>query len=367
MPIDYSIKKHCVKMADSGKTSREIYDEYYHSLFPNTTLEGFKRTLRKWKNLKFADQDILNSGTFGGFTAHGATVQVDGKGNLTQAWIKQNTEKEDQFERLIEKAEKGFTPTVIKPIVIKPQKRMLEIPLFDMHFGISDLDYYRPTLERLFNIIYSHEWEEINIIVGQDLLHNDDFRGRTSKGTPIEQIDMSKAWNDAYSFYYSLIHTILEEHKAQRVNSMYSVGNHDESMSWAFSKCLQSAFPQVNFENSIEPRKVLTWEKCAIGFGHAEYSRNDQDIFDDFMIDFMKEFANAEVKEVHLGHEHVEKSTPKKSIPKKESYDFGIMIRRLPTANRTDNWSNKNGYTGAHKRFQVFEYESSWLSDIHYV
>lgn len=361
--VDIEIKKRCVELCKT-KTAREIYDEYYSELFPETTLEGFKRTLRKWKHLPFADEAMLSAGTFEGFTAHNATVQVDGKGNVTQLWVKQSI-GENQIEQLIEQAEKGFKPLIVEPVTLKPQKRMLEIPLFDMHFGVSDMEYYRPTLERIFNIIYAKQWEEINIIIGQDLLHNDDFRGRTSKGTPIEQVDMVKAWGDAYSFYYNIITAALKQ--AKTVRSMYSVGNHDESMSWAFVKCLEAAFPQVKFEVSLLPRKVMTWENIAVGFGHCEYTRNDQDVFDDFMIDFMKEFAYSEVREIHLGHEHVEKATPKKSVPKKESYDFGIMIRRLPTANRTDNWSKKNGYIGAHKRFQLFEYCPSWLDNIHYV
>ena len=126
--VDIEIKKRCVELCET-KTAREIYDEYYSGLFPETTLEGFKRTLRKWKHLKFADDTMLSAGTFEGFTANNATVQVDGKGNITQLWVKQSV-GENQIERLIEQAEKGFKPLIVDPVILKPQRRMLEIPLF---------------------------------------------------------------------------------------------------------------------------------------------------------------------------------------------------------------------------------------------
>src|SRR5699024_2530106 len=79
---------------------------------------------------------------------------------------------------------------------------MLEIPLFDMHFGIADYDYYKPVLLQVIELIKQRTYKEINIIIGQDLFHNDDFRGRTASGREIEYTDITKAWEDARRFYY---------------------------------------------------------------------------------------------------------------------------------------------------------------------
>ena len=47
--------------------------------------------------------------------------------------------------------------------------------------------------------------------------------------------------------------------------------------------------------------------------------------------------------------------------------DEGIVVRRLPTAVPTDEWSSNNGYIGAHKRFQVFEWAEDRLWATYYI
>ena len=50
IPISISIdvKRKCIEMAKDGKTSKEIYIEYY-SLHHDTKYESFKRNLKRWK------------------------------------------------------------------------------------------------------------------------------------------------------------------------------------------------------------------------------------------------------------------------------------------------------------------------------
>ena len=71
---------------------------------------------------------------------------------------------------------------------------MLEIPLFDMHWGIAFLDYYESTLKTILDLIRSHKWKKIVIPFGQDFFHNDSIvKGQTTKGTNIEKVDMIRA------------------------------------------------------------------------------------------------------------------------------------------------------------------------------
>ena len=69
------------------------------------------------------------------------------------------------------------------------------------------------------------------------------------------------------------------------------------------------------------------------------------------------EFASATVREVHAGHLHHEG----------EGDLYGVMVRRLSSGVPTDEWSDNEGYIGAHKRFQVFEYAPGKLRAIYYV
>jgi len=349
IPLDYRLKAKCVN-AVGTMTTREIFDkilvpEYGGSM----TYESFKRQLRAWKRKAYADDGLLSSGTFPQFMPHGATVQVNASGEITQVWVKEHASI-DWY------AIRDIVTECIKPSEIKPSSllgdTMLEIPLFDMHFGIADFNYYADALADIIGIISDKSYNEINILIGQDVLHNNDFRGHTAKGTPIEKVNFQKAWADAWKFFRILIDTALEH--SPKVQLHYSKGNHDECSAWCLYKALEAQYPQCNSDDSLAPRKCIFWRGCFIGFGHCEYARNDNRLFQNFVLDFPEQFAKAKIREIHSGHLH------------RESIDDGMMVRRLPSGVPTDEWSSNNGYTGAHKRFMIFEWAENRLKATYY-
>lgn len=349
--VEYSLKVKCVKAAES-MTAREVFEQVFLPEYGEAyAYESFKRRLREWKRRRMADDDTLCCGTYPNFTAHNATVQVDSKGRITRAWIKQQHDMLDWI-KLREFLSEEVRQSDIAPSSI-PGDRMLEIPLFDMHFGIADYEYYKAELSEIVGIISDRHYDEINILFGQDVLHNNDMRGHTAKGTDIEKVSFTQAWADCWKFFMVLIDAAL--HQSRRVVMRYSKGNHDECSAWCMFKCLEAAYPQVEFDDSLAPRKCISWRGCFIGFGHCEYTPKTSVLFQNFVMDFPAEFAAAKVREIHSGHLH------------RESCDDGIMVRRLPSAVPTDEWSSNNGYVGAHKRFQIFEWAENRLKSIHYV
>lgn len=359
MVIDLEIKKQCVELKNSGKSAQEIYTDYFIKHHTGMTVETFSRALRKWKKKVITDNNILEAANLNNnYTPYASTVQVDGEGNVVQAWIKQST-NEQNLERLIEAAKVQEKVEYIEPIKKDTNTgRMLEIPLFDMHFGINDLNYYFETLTDILNLIELKHWECIQFIVGQDLFHNDDFRGRTTKGTQIQQVDIEQAYKDSRTFYFNLIKKAIE--CSDSVEIHYSQGNHDETVSWFFFQLLKQAFDgQASFDDSREPRKCIHWNNIFIGYGHCDDGRTSpKDIRCQFTIEFPIEFAHSQTREVHLGHLHTEF---------KDGDESGVVIRRLSTKNQTDSWHNKNGYVGNHKRFMLFEYSHDNLMSVHYV
>lgn len=332
-------------------TTREVFDNIFVPEYGNRwSYESFKRQMRNWKNKQFADEKTLTAGTYPNFSPHNATVQVDAKGNIVQAWIKEKQEIDWLHVRDV--LASGIVQSDIQPSTLSGET-MLEIPLFDMHFGIATFDTYKEELSEILGIISDKTYDEINILFGQDVLHNNDMRGHTAKGTPIEKIDFAEAWTGAWKFFRIVIDACLQ-HTA-KVNLRYSKGNHDECSAWCLFKTLEAAYPQCSFDASIAPRKCVFWRGCFIGFGHCEYTSKNSLLFQNFVLDFPKEFADAKVREIHSGHLH------------RESVDDGIMVRRLPSAVPTDSWSSDNGYTGAHKRFQIFEWAENRLKAIYYV
>ena len=256
------------------------------------------------------------------------------------------------IDKLID-AIRSINPITIKlDQSIKAKKRLLEIPIFDSHFPISRYKDYKPTQIKIINLL-SKQWEQVLFVIGQDMLHNDNFKGSTANGTPIEQVNMVKAWTDARRFFEPLLEGAVKH--SIKVKVMYSKGNHDESMSWAFVQMLKARYPQIEFDDEIKERKAHTFGKVFIGITHGDKAKKN--LHNIFPVEFPVEWSRAKTREIHTGHYH-----------KEDSNDiYGMMVRTLATRNKTDQWHKDNGFIGAHKRFMLFEYSEEELESIHYV
>ena len=146
--IDLELKERCVAALQEMST-REVFETVFVPECGNRmSYESFKRSMRKWKHR--ASTDTLNAGTYPQFVAHGATVQVDGSGKITQAWIKQSADIDWNEIRDIIAA--NVPKSDIQP-TRDTGPTMLEIPLFDMHFGVADYHTYDESLADILAIV----------------------------------------------------------------------------------------------------------------------------------------------------------------------------------------------------------------------
>lgn len=357
--ISMDLKKRCLELKKEGLTSRQIYDEYFSQEFERPmSLNSFRRRLLEWETKVFPDSKTLESGTYEGFTAHGATVQVSANGEIVQAWIKQHKDDGFDTDAFLEALHGKVEPYEYQEESEDyPSTTMLEIPLFDMHWGVSYLDYYKPVLDKILSLIKSGGWDKIVIPFGQDFFHNDSIvSGITSKGTNIEKVDMERAVRDGQTFMYAIIDAAIENSHVTEV--LYSPGNHDRSISWMFIQVLKERYGAHVVDDSIEYRKVTTYGKNAIMFTHGDSKQaTAKNLAHIFPIAFPDEFASASTREVHAGHLHREG----------EADIYGVMVRRLSSGGRTDEWANREDYVGSHKRFMLFEWDLSKLKSIHYI
>lgn len=355
--IPLKVKKTCVDMFKQGMDKRVIYDTYFRPLYDNPqSYKSFCESLRRWTKRDFPDEITLAAGTYDGFTAHGATVQVSKDGEIVQAWIKQKAnefEPEDFLQAIREVTE----PYVHIPRHFENADRMLEIPLFDMHWGVAFFDHYQKALDYILDLIHSREWDQIVIPFGQDYFHNDSIiNGLTTSGTNIEKVDMTRAVKDGQRFIYAIIDTALEY--SNQVKVLYTPGNHDRSISWMFMQVLLERYGPMIVDYSMEYRKVITYGKNAIMVTHGDSKQaTPKNLAHIFPISFPEAFANANIREVHAGHLHHES----------EADIYGVMVRRLSSGCITDDWSNRQDFIGAHKRFMMFEWDSEHLRSIHYI
>jgi len=352
--IPVEVKKKCIDMAKTGMTAREIYTDYYSQTY-DTSFDGFRSMLKKWKRKVKADDKILEVGNLDyKFTPYATTVQVNKDGEITQSWIKSRSSDKlfleliDNIKSLPKIESETFECT-------ETESYMLEIPLYDMHWGIADYEYYKETLKEVLSVVSRRNYEEINIIIGQDMFHNDDFRGRTSSGREIEKVDIAKAWNDARNFYYQIIDLSIKQ--SEKVKITYCVGNHDETLSWAFTQMIKAQY-NITVDDELRDRKLITYGTNFIGITHGDKVKGKPiNLRSIYTIEYPVEFAHSKVRELHAGHLHHEK----------EEDVYGVMCRSLCSGNITDDWSYNNGFVGSHKRFTLFEWSLDKLVAIYYV
>ena len=355
--IPIEVKKTCCLMKAEGRTCREIYDTYFKpETDSNASYNSFRSMIYRWSKKQWADTTTLAAGTYEGFVAHDATVQVSNTGEIIQAWIKQKAEEFDTKD-FIKAIRESVEPFVYDSKVYDNTDRMLEIPLFDMHWGVAFMDHYKPVLTDLLHLINSRTWNKIVIPFGQDFFHNDSIiNGQTTKGTVIEKVDMIRAVKEAKSFMYALIDTAI--HRSNEVSVIYSAGNHDRSTSWMFMQVLLERYGPSVVDDTLEYRKVIRYGKNSIMITHGDSKQaTAKNLAHIFPISFPEEFANADVREVHSGHLHHEA----------EADIFGVMVRRLCSGGKVDDWSNKEDFVGTHRRFMVFEWDQKKLASIHYI
>jgi hypothetical protein len=351
--IPYDVKRKCVALANQGKPYKEIYNKHIQP-YGSMSFRSFTRRMAEWKAKVVEDAKTLEAANLAyKFAPHASTVQVNGKGEVIQAWIKQHTE--NRLEELLE-AIKANTPIAqIQPKVIEDAEGMLEIPLFDMHWGIATMEFYRDTLEQILAIVGSKHWDRIVIPVGQDLFHNDSITdGKTTKGTLIEKVDLRQAFYDAETFYFNLIDKALKS--ANEVSVIYSPGNHDKTVGWCFARVLKTRYGDI-VDDSMAERKAIWWNGCFIGITHGD-KKNDSanGLRGNFTMEFPTLFAMAKVREIHTGHLHNETSKD----------EYGVKVRHLSTGNKDDDWTITEGFK-SQKRFMLFEWMPNRLKSIHYV
>src|SRR5699024_8197786 len=202
---------------------------------------------------------------------------------------------------------------------------------------------YQATQERIIKKI-RHEHKEILFVVGNDLLHHDDMQNRTASGREIQHLDITQAWHEAQKFYYPLFEEALRN--SEHVSTMYIRGNHSESLEWTFIQMLKERYPQIEFDDEYKERKVHMLGLNFIGAHHGD-KKKAQTLTENFATEFPTEWSSAKTRTVFTGHLHHEKVWDK----------GGVLIRQLPTAVDVDKWHDEMGYTTAHKRFQIHEFD----------
>ncbi|WP_460036336.1 helix-turn-helix transcriptional regulator [Lactiplantibacillus plantarum] len=227
-------------------------------------------------------------------------------------------------------------------------KRMLVVPLYDLHFGINSYDNMKPFLEKIQAIIYSHSLQKIVIELGGDLLHSD-YLGttKTVKGTQLDHIDSIQAWKDAAHFVKSIIESAIKNSDVAELRAIG--GNHDFDMQWAFVEMIRARYPQLSVFNPGTYRQVFTYGQVAIMMAHGDTAKAKLSQL--FANEYPAEWSSSVWRETHWGHFHTE-------VVKD---DGGAIQRQFGTPKPADGYEIKNGYTMNQHVLKALEYDENGL------
>lgn len=227
-------------------------------------------------------------------------------------------------------------------------KRMLVVPLYDLHFGINSYDNMQPYLEKIQAIIHSHLPQKIVIELGGDLLHSDYLKTtKTVNGTQLDHVDSIKAWEDAASFVKNIIEPAIENSEVTELRAIG--GNHDFDMQWAFVEMIRARYPQLSVFNPGSYRQAFSYGKVSIMMAHGDTAKAKLSQL--FANEYPAEWSSSVWRETHWGHFHTE--TVKD--------DGGTIQRQFGTPKPADGYEIKNGYTMGVKTLKLLEYTPSGL------
>lgn len=277
------------------------------------------------------------------------TVELDKDGNVKRQWIQTQTNNDLVYQEWLDKIDQ-IQP---RPLDSRPhdetyQDTTLVVPLYDMHFGKASLEDYRLILDQLVNFLSIHR-RKVVFVIGQDLFHWDNFRGMTASGTQLSAGLLQKEnYEDALSFW---VHAI-ENTNANEIEIIYSMGNHDESISYGFVRELRAYFrlhDHITFDVELEEYKARNIYNTTVVFTHGDKAKMDAKGVLAIQYLFKQLTVATTQTDIIMGHLHHKNVT---DLP-------AVRVITQNSACPTDKWHKDHLFVGAPEVFSVYEY-TTW-------
>lgn len=186
--------------------------------------------------------------------------------------------------------------------------------------------------------------EEIVMPVGNDFMHYDNVRQRTTFGEHHLDADgrYAKVLTSGLRCLIYMVERALEV--SPRVKVLYVPGNHDLHSSYALCVALSQRFrndDRVTFDLSANPRKYVTFGGTLLGFDHGQ-GCNAQKLAQIFAAECHAEWSASTYREVQIGHTHQKRVTEFESVTPTN----GVTVRVNPALSNVDSWHHNKGFIG---------------------
>lgn len=237
--------------------------------------------------------------------------------------------------------------------------KVVEINFADLHIGLHGISYEDELNKIVDEVIEKYKHAEHFILpIGQDWLNADiqigaDFK--TTKGTSLQQsLSYKEMYQTGIRIASRIIDGLLSKTSAT-IECIYLKANHDKHSSFGLFCSLMQRYSnfetnayitkRITFDDSMLPRKYRKIGVNGIGFAHGD--TEGKRIFNMFTVEAPTIFSQTKFREFHLSHLHHESVKD----------EGGIIYRRLPTVNATDDWHTELGFIGSSNRVQCFVYD----------
>ncbi len=228
----------------------------------------------------------------------------------------------------------------------------LVIPLYDLHFGIANIDTMKESLTNLISLV-NNGYKEIVIISGGDIIHSDKItKSETAKGTQLDAVDMKQAIKDARQFYDVLFQESL---KNANIVRHYSItGNHDRDSGYLLNLLLEAQYPQVEHHVG-DYRQAFVIGDTSIMIMHGDLATRNAPLL--FAQEYRGIWNSTKHHQIISGHFHYDKTTEV----------MGVELIQVGTNKPNDPYETANGYIGNNKQLTSITYNTSRMTQRNYL
>jgi len=288
-----------------------------------------QRTVKKYvkfyhENYSFMADEATRTGIPIDRVSHYWLKTKNEKGDDISVFVKNKDDiipYEEIREKLIEDM-KSFSPNVSNIHKEKKGNHLLVLDPADVHIGklcIQDevnVDYnINKSTEALVNssktIIdkakSSYNLSNICIVIGNDIIHVDNPKNQTTRGTP-QDVD-GKWWQMFEAARRSYIEIISYASKIAPVNIIFCPSNHDLVLGFALTDAIYCYFyndENVNvseYGKSPRHRKYMRFGNNLLGFTHGDGAKN-KDLSTLMQFEAREEWSNTKFSYWYVHHHH---------------------------------------------------------------
>ena len=316
------------------------------------------------------------------------TGKIDGKGYAIyinkpktvtmykiQAWLIKlhNMEWVEAIRALIKEIPQIKTPKFAYPKVDNSDigRYLLEVALFDVHFGMLAWDKETPNdydidiAEKLFlhavqdllNKSAGYSPSRIVFPFGNDFLHIDDPTNSTPQNRNPLDVDsrLIKIYTKAKK---AVIKAIDYCRQVAPVDIVWIPGNHDPNVSYYLCDVIGEVFaddPDVRVDVGAKWRKFYPWGDSLLVFTHG-VEEPIKDLPGIIATEEPMLWGNSKYREIHIGHKHRKMEMKWTNVDTKA----GTVIRMIPSIATEDAWHYRKGYIKGYHAAESYIWDSKY-------